>query len=315
MIARSSVDLPAPLAPMMATVSPGDTARLISVSARKYPCRTLRARTSSSYIYSEVHLLDLRVGQHLLRVAFRDQATACKTDDSADGASQRVHDVLHPDDGHRALPHLIDDLEELGHFRVGQAAGDLIKQEDAWLGRQPAGELEAFPLQQAEAAGRTVRVLRQPRLLEDPCRGGVTLRSGKLATAIGRNQQVLEDGHVLERTWHLVGPRDPHATPRCGVELKDGAPIDADVTRVGLQVAGDHREQGGLPGTVRPHDADRLPGLEAERQAVGDRDPAEPLTDVRQLEKGRLRRHGLVGTRSPFTGTFLFALLSTTTML
>src|SRR5207302_10131859 len=76
MIVRRSVDLPAPLAPMMARVSPADTVRLISVSACKYPCRTVRWRTSSIDVDPQVHLLDLRVAEHLLRLAFRDQAAA-----------------------------------------------------------------------------------------------------------------------------------------------------------------------------------------------------------------------------------------------
>src|SRR5438128_9114483 len=76
MIERSSVDLPAPLAPMMARVSPGKTARLISVRACRYPCRTARLRTSSIDVDSQVDVLHLRVGQHLLWIAFRDQPTA-----------------------------------------------------------------------------------------------------------------------------------------------------------------------------------------------------------------------------------------------
>src|SRR3989442_813516 len=131
MIERSSVDLPAPLAPMMARVSPGATLRLTSVSACRYPCRTVRLRTSSIDVDSQVHLLHLRVGQHILRVAFRDQATPGEADDAADGARQRVHDVLHPDDGHRSLPYPLDDLDQLRHFGVCQAAGDLVQQEDA----------------------------------------------------------------------------------------------------------------------------------------------------------------------------------------
>src|SRR5712691_6533436 len=118
MIARSSVDLPAPLAPMMARVSPGDSVRLTSVSACRYPCRTVRLRTSSIDFDSQVDLLHLRVGKHLLRVAFRDQATAGEADDAADGAGQRVHDMLHPDNGHRPLPDLLHDLDQLCDFGI-----------------------------------------------------------------------------------------------------------------------------------------------------------------------------------------------------
>src|SRR5438445_2425160 len=315
MIERSNVDLPAPLAPMMATVSPEATVRVTSVSAWRYPCRTVRLRTSSIDVDPQVDLFHLRIGKHLLRLAFRDQATTGEADDAADGAGQGVHDMLHPHDRHRALPYLLDDFDQVRHLGIRQAAGDLIEQENAGLDRQPTRKLEALALHQAEAAGRSVRFLRQSGLLEDAGRNGVALESRKVATAIGRHEQVLEDGHVLEGTRYLVGPGDSHATSGCRVETEDRAPIEAYVARVGLEVAGDHREQRALPGAVRPHDPHRLPWLEAQRQAIGGRDAAEALADACQLEKGRLRRHGLVGTRSPLTGTFLFALLSTTTML
>src|SRR5207244_32169 len=277
MIERRSVDLPAPLAPMMASVSPGATVRLTSVSACRYPCRTVRLRTSSIDIDSEVDLLHLRVGENLLRFAFCDQATAGETDDAADGSGERVDDMLHPDDAHPALPYAVHDRDELRHFGIGEPAGDLVQQEDARLGRQPARELKTFPLEQAEATGRTIRVLRETRFLEDLCRDGIALESGKLATAIGRHQQVLEDGHVLERPGDLVRPRDSHSTPRCGVELENGASIETHVTRDRIDVAGDHREQRALPGTDRAPDAHRLPRPEAHRQAVGDRDSADLL--------------------------------------
>src|SRR3989442_5830856 len=315
MIERSSVDLPAPLAPMMARVSAGATLRLTSVSACRYPCRTVRLRTSSIDVDSQVNLLHLGVGEDRLRVAFRDEPATGEADDAADSAGKRVHDVLHPDDRYAPLPDLLDDLDQLSHFGIRQPAGDLIEQEDAWLGREPARELEPFALQQAEPTRRTIRVFRQSGLIQDPSRNGVALDSGELASAVSAHQQVLEDGHVLEGPRHLVGPRDPHAAPRGWIEPEDRPAVDADVAGVRIQVAGDHREERALPSAVRPHDPHRLPCREAQRQAVGDRDAAEPLADAGQLEKGGLRRHGLVGTRSPLTGTFLFALLSTTCML
>src|SRR5258708_3626121 len=179
MIERSRVDLPAPLAPMIARVSPGDTVRLTSVSACRYPWRTVRLRTSSIDVDSEVDLLDLRVGENCLRIAFCNQASAGEADDAADGAGERVHDMFDPDDRDRPLPHALDDLDQLGHFGIRQPARDLIEQEDARLGREPARELEAFALEQAEASGGTVRVWRQARLLEDPHRDGVALRPGQ----------------------------------------------------------------------------------------------------------------------------------------
>src|SRR5438477_3855443 len=76
MIERSSVDLPAPLAPMLARVLLGATVRLTSVRACRYPCRTVRLRTSSIDVDSQVDLLDLRVGENLFRIALGDQPAA-----------------------------------------------------------------------------------------------------------------------------------------------------------------------------------------------------------------------------------------------
>src|SRR5207302_8211817 len=202
MIERSNVDLPAPLAPMMARVSPGARLRLTSVSACRYPCWTVRLRTSSIDVDSEVNLFHLRVGENLLRIAFCDQAAAGEADDAAHGARERVHDVLHPDDRNSTLPDLLDDLDQLGDFGIREPAGDFIEQEDARLGREAARELEAFALQQAETAGGTIRVLRQSGFLQDPRGNHVTLDSRKLAAAIGGHQQVLEYGHVFEGPRH-----------------------------------------------------------------------------------------------------------------
>src|SRR5207302_6211751 len=118
MIERSSVDLPAPLAPMIARVSPGARLMLTSVSACRYPCRTVRLRTSSIDVDSEVNIFHLRVGENLLRIAFCDQPAAGEADDAADGARERVHDVLHPDHRNSTLPGLIVYLDQLVYFGV-----------------------------------------------------------------------------------------------------------------------------------------------------------------------------------------------------
>src|SRR5438128_2234424 len=81
-----------------------------------------------------------------------------------------------------------------------------------------APQLGGLALEQAEPSRWTVRVPREPGLLEDPGGNGVALDSREPSTAIGGHQQVLEDRHVLEWTRHLVGARDSHATPRCRIE-------------------------------------------------------------------------------------------------
>ena len=53
-------------------------------------------------------------------------------------------------------------------------------------------------------------------------------------------------------------------------------PAKRDLAGARGQVAGDEAEQAGLASSVRPHDPDRVPGADGERQVLRDDDPAEP---------------------------------------
>ena len=74
-------------------------------------------------------------------------------------------------------------------------------------------------------------------------------------TSLGRYENVLEHGHLLERARDLVGPPDPQPAPRGRIEVVDHPAPEQDPAPVGGQVAGDDAEQTGFTGSVRADDA------------------------------------------------------------
>src|SRR5699024_9448787 len=74
-----------------------------------------------------------------------------------------------------------------------------------------------------------------------------------------------------------------------------------EVAGVGLQTAGEEREEGRLAGAVAPDEADLLAGLDGERGAVEDELDAAAQRDLGQNEHARLSRGGLsAAERAPF---------------
>ena len=67
-----------------------------------------------------------------------------------------MHDVLDPHDGGAARVDRADGPDQRVGFMLGQAAGDLVEQQQLGIERQRAGELEALALQQGQRPGRHV---------------------------------------------------------------------------------------------------------------------------------------------------------------
>ena len=68
---------------------------------------------------------------------------------------------------------------------------------------------------------------------------------------------------------------------------------EADLARTGGEIPGDEAEQARLARTVRPHDPDRFPRPDRQRQVFRDDDPAEPLRHMLKLKQRA--RHQLTG--------------------
>ena len=164
---------------------------------------------------------------------------------------------------------------------VGEAARHLVEQQELGPGGERAGDLQPLALQQAEPAGRQVGLAGHPGALQRlarPPRSSALRRSPPPCWAATStfSKTVMSD----ERPRHLVRPPDAEPAPGGGVQPGDRAPGERDLAGVGGQVAGDEAEQAGLASAVRPHDPDRVPGADRERQVFRDDDAAEPLRHV-----------------------------------
>ena len=172
---RSRVDLPAPLAPMMACTSPAPTRQADTRSARAAgrgarsghgpraaASRCRRGGTGRSRLGTPVTALrpgpPASASEVVASVPRNTSRTAGSASTSAGAPSptmrpparqsrrstvggQRAHDVLDPDDGHALAADGPHDLHELGHLGVGQAARHLVQQQqprDWWPAPWPA---------------------------------------------------------------------------------------------------------------------------------------------------------------------------------
>ena len=74
-----------------------------------------------------------------------------------------LNDVLDPDDGDAAAMNLPDRVEQDVAFAFGQAAGDLVEQQELRPKRQRLGQLKLLHIQQRELSGRQGSVDEQGR--------------------------------------------------------------------------------------------------------------------------------------------------------
>src|SRR5262249_4758494 len=128
----SSVDLPAPLAPITATTSPATTLREAPNSAWKSPYKASSERTSrsGSGIRRKPHLdfAHRGRGDQVWRRALADEGPAVQNEQTVDKGEERVHNVLDPDDGDASAPNAPDQIDQRRAFVLGQAAGYFVEQ-------------------------------------------------------------------------------------------------------------------------------------------------------------------------------------------
>src|SRR3989442_7105606 len=148
MMVRSSVLLPTPLRPRMATLPFCGTASETpsSTMASPYPARMSR----SSSIFPEIHLAHARIEADLVGRAFDQDPPADHHDDAAGEAEHHVHVVLDEEHGELARE-IRDHGEELGALALRHAGGRLIQQQHARARyrRGPATECETLPVRTA----------------------------------------------------------------------------------------------------------------------------------------------------------------------
>ena len=114
-------------------------------------------------------------------------------------------------------------------------------------------------------------------------------RSGADAGGSGRgDEQVLEHAHAAEGLRDLVGARNAEPAAARRRQLRDVLAVKDHAAGVRRDRAGNDAEERGLPGAIRPNDAERLTSRNVEIEIFRDDDGAEALADV---PKGEERGH------------------------
>src|ERR1700733_5791515 len=222
---RSSVDFPAPFAPMIAYTSPGYTASEMPESALSWPWWTTRSRTSSNGaasrspgpflslmllislfqrferlvrpqvgVAAEVDLAHPGVREHLRRGAVADELPAVQAGHPGDERGERADHVLDPDHRGALGVDAADDLHQHGDLGVGQTAGPLVKQQQGRPGGDRAGDLQPLARQQPEPAGRRVGLGGDPGPLKRARGDRVAGLAALPAALLGGEEDVLEHG-------------------------------------------------------------------------------------------------------------------------
>src|SRR3954447_14212370 len=143
-IARMVVVLPAPFAPISATISPSPTVRLMPCNAWIRPYSRVTFSSSSSIgRHSQVRRDDRRVVPHLVRCALGDLPTELQHDDAVGHPHHQAHVVFDEQDRHAGVADPADQLQQILLLRRGEAGRGLVQTQQRRIGGKRPGDLQA----------------------------------------------------------------------------------------------------------------------------------------------------------------------------
>ncbi len=152
-----------------------------------------------------------------------------------------------------------DGVDQLVALALGQAAGDLVEQQQTRLGGERARQLQALALEQRQRAGAAVGARQQAGALEhvgaevDRRRARVAARRAPRRPAGSRTRS---DSRTAAGSGRSARCRRGSAA--CGAGRVMSLPSRRICAGIGRELAGDQVEQRGLAGAVRADDAERL---------------------------------------------------------
>ena len=261
-IVRSRVDLPAPLAPTIASDLPGARAARDVVERAELPVvddevlhlqeragaappplttsacdgsLTWPAPLRSRRVGAEV---DLAHASGLASTARGSPSPITAPPPDADQAlhsgDERPHHVLDPDHGHALGRGVLDDPGQLAHLEVGEPAGDLVEQQQLRTRGERPGEFQALACKRPSEPAELLASATEPGALKHATRGVSKLsRPCALGSLLGGDERVLEDRQVLEGLRNLVGPPDARGGTRAAASSRLRPAFEADLARVG----------------------------------------------------------------------------------
>src|SRR5215213_7927668 len=275
-----TVDLPAPLGPMMVVMAPRAACRLVPLSTVKppYPATT---SSSARMLSTEVGFDDLRVAADLLGRALGDDAALGEHQDAGAQRHDEFHVVL-DDDERRALRgvDLAQALAQPGEHGGIDAAGRLVEQHETRSGHERHRHVEQLLLPIAQARGLLFGERGQPEELDHLVSGaaepGVAPpnqpRPHRSLVLLPGEDQVLAHGKLREHLQELESAADAEAVEVARPLAGERAPVDA-------HFAGRRRQL-----------AEDLAFVHVEGNVVDGADAAERLRQAAHLEDRARRR-------------------------
>ena len=196
--------------------------------------------------------------------------------------------MAHDDVGHALLLLLQQELALLLDLAHREPREHLVEEQDRRFGRQGARELELAQL----AHGKLLRqhcgfAFPEADAVEDPPLGaqwGLVEEQRRDTVRHHAHPDVLAHRHLAEGPRDLVGAGDTTGHSGVGRQAGDVLAPEVNPAVLGPVLAHHDAEGGGLAGAVRADEAERLPALDVEAQAVHRGEAAEALGHVAKLQ-------------------------------
>src|SRR5690349_24084163 len=297
---RSRVDLPAPFAPMMQTISPSptvnDTPR--STSTSSYPATTPRSSRSAPSLPAKVGLDDAGVPPDRRRRPLGDLLTVIEHDDALRDVHHHVHVVLDEQHG-LALPMQRQDvLLHLVDHRGIHGGRRLVEQEQLGIGHERGGECQQLALTVRERArgsrgaiGEADEIEQPSRALRRvvleppyPARAKQTREQTLLLMLLQKDQQIVEHAQTREDAHLLERAGDAEASDPMRRRVGDIAAAEQHAPRVGAEISRHAVEERRLARAVRADQAHELTALDREIDPIDRAHADETLAQPPNLE-------------------------------
>ena len=268
--------MPAPLAPMIATVSPAldrevDAEQRLEVAVeggRAHASRAAPVRPHTGD--AQIDLAHLAAVHHRARVRPRDLLRPkLSTDEPVDDRQQRMHDMLDPDDRDARRVDLPDRRDQFagirprsGRRRSRRAAAGAVASRARAPFRAACGRAKSA----TPRDGWPCRAGPSPRGLRR--RHSTTSRLALAASEAGGDEQVLEHGQLPEGRRDLVRAADARrGSARARWRAVMSRPSRNDWPELGASAPEIRLNRVDLARPVRPDDAQRLALRDGERHA------------------------------------------------
>src|SRR5437867_3571692 len=318
--ARSVDVLPAPLAPITQTSSPGYTTRSRPRRTATGPYAAWRSSRLSNGARSDTAIDGPQVGADDVRVrldrggrALRDHAAVVQHDHGVRDGHDHPHIVLDQEDGGALVT---DSPDQVGHRRLlggGHAGAGLVEEEEPGPGAERHRELHEPLLPVRELARPLGAAMAEAHEVDDPVGvpaeprflGGEAaapedhVEKARRSPEVETGHDIVGDGQRGEDARALERADDPAGGDGRGPEPRQQATVVLDPSARGGEVPRDRVEGGRLSGAVRSDYARDRAGVDVEGHAGERRDAAEAhgqVADGQGHDARRLRRAIMAGT-------------------